>query len=192
MPKVPPPEDCEDEVIYYRRIANQPNVTEEFRKRILGYAKSREESPVSIRSAGVITNEAEGRSTYMHWMKAKTAKQHPAAFQKCILAYITDLHLLWAAATTAGLRRRATPGPKTLAMSSSLDHSLFFYNNDFDCSDWLLYVKTSPAAGMGRGVSSGLLYSVDGTLLATVTQEGVLRADIRRPSEETSQVKAKM
>jgi acyl-CoA thioesterase II len=41
MPKVPPPEDCEDEVIYYRRIANQPNVTEEFRKRILGYAKVR-------------------------------------------------------------------------------------------------------------------------------------------------------
>jgi hypothetical protein len=26
-------------------------------------------------------------------MKAKTAKQYPAAFQKCILAYITDLHL---------------------------------------------------------------------------------------------------
>jgi hypothetical protein len=45
----------------------------------------------------------------MYWMKAKTARQYPAAFQKvnillvaigssltrkqCILAYITDLHL---------------------------------------------------------------------------------------------------
>jgi len=192
MPKAPPPEDCEDEAVYYKRIANQPNVTEEFRARILGYVKSREESPVSVKPAGVITTESEGRLTYMHWMKAKTAKQYPAAFQKCILAYITDLHLLSAAANTAGLKRRATPGPKTLTMASSLDHSLFFYNNDFDCSDWLLYAITSPVAGMGRGVASGLLYSADGTLLATVTQEGVLRADIPRPIEETPPVKAKM
>ena len=41
MPKAPPPEDCEDEAIYYRRIANQPNVTKEFRARILGYVKVR-------------------------------------------------------------------------------------------------------------------------------------------------------
>jgi acyl-CoA thioesterase II len=128
----------------------------------------------------------------MYWMKAETAKQYPAAFQKCILAYITDLHLLSAAADIAGMKRSASPGPKDLAMASSLDHSLFFYNNDFDCGDWLLYVITSPAAGMGRAVASGLLYSTNGTLLATVNQEGVVRANIRRPTEATPQVKAKM
>jgi acyl-CoA thioesterase II len=41
MPKAPPPEDCEDEHTYYKRIANQSNVTEEFRARILGYVKVR-------------------------------------------------------------------------------------------------------------------------------------------------------
>ncbi|KAH9043773.1 thioesterase II [Lactarius pseudohatsudake] len=162
MPQVPRPEDCENEVDYIRRIAS------------------------------ITTNNSEGRSTHAYWMKAKMAKQHPAAFQKCILAYITDLHLISSAVHTAGMRRHAPPGPKALAMASSLDHSLCFYNNDFDCGDWLLYLMTSPVAGMGRAVASGLLYSADGTLLATVNQEGVVRANIRRPSEETPQVKAKM
>jgi len=191
MPQAPRPEDCEDEVEYIKRMAGQPNVTEEFRARLLGYSKAREESPVSIKHAGIIANNSEGRLANMYWMKAKTAQQYPAAFQKCILAYITDLHLLSAAASTAGMKRRGS-GPKDLAMASSLDHSLFFYNNDFDCGDWLLYVITSPAAGMGRAVASGLLYSADGTLLATVNQEGVVRGNIRRPTEANPQVKAKM
>lgn len=41
MPKVPSPEDCEDDLVYYRRLASQPNVTEEFKARLLGYAKVR-------------------------------------------------------------------------------------------------------------------------------------------------------
>ncbi|KAH9060837.1 thioesterase II [Lactarius vividus] len=192
MPQVPRPEDCENEVEYIRRIASQPSTPEEFRARLLGHAKSREESPISVKPAGIIANEPEGRSTHAYWMKAKMARQHPAAFQKCILAYITDLHLLSSAVHTAGMRRHAPPGPKALAMASSLDHSLCFYNNDFDCGDWLLYLMTSPVAGMGRAVASGLLYSADGTLLATVSQEGVARANIRRPSKETPQVKAKI
>jgi len=67
-----------------------------------------------------------------------------------------------------------------------------FYKNDFDCGEWLLFVMTSPAAGMGRACSFGLLYAQDGALLAVVSQEGVLRAKIRAPSEVTSQAKAKM
>jgi len=74
-------------------------------------------------------------------------------------------------------------------MMSSLSHSLMFYKNDFDCGDWLLYVITSPAAAQGRAVSSGLLYSQDGTLLAVVDQEGVMRSS---PDKEPSQPKAKM
>ncbi|KAI9445476.1 thioesterase II [Lactarius indigo] len=192
MPRVPRPEDCENEVEYIRRMASQPSTPEEYRTRLLGHAKSREESPISVKPAGIIANESESQSTYAYWMKAKMAKQHPTAFQKCILAYITDLHLLSSAVHTAGMRRHAPPGPKALAMASSLDHSLCFYNNDFDCGDWLLYLMTSPVAGLGRAVASGLLYSADGTLLATVNQEGVVRANIRRPSEETPRVKAKM
>lgn len=193
MPQSPRPEDCESEVECIQRLQRRPNLSEEERARLLGYANSREESPVCIKYAGVTTNESEGRSTYMYWMKAKTEKLYPAAFQKCILAYISDLHLLAAATNTSGMKRSpSSPGPKALSMVSSLDHSLSFYSNDFDCGDWLLYVMTSPAAGLGRAVASGLLYSANGTLLATVNQEGVLRANVKSLSEESPQVKAKM
>ncbi len=41
MPQVPRPEDCEDVVEHIKRMASQPNVTEEVRARLLGYAKVR-------------------------------------------------------------------------------------------------------------------------------------------------------
>jgi hypothetical protein len=60
-------------------------------------------------------------------------------------------------------------------MSSSLDHAISFYEyvpidvrvakvtdrsgcrDDFDCSDWMLYVVESPAAGSGRGYVRGMV-----------------------------------
>jgi len=75
---------------------------------------------------------------------------------------------------------------------SSLDHSVMFYKNDFNCGDWLLYVMTSPVAALGRAFCTGVLYTQDGTLLAVVNQEGVLRAKVRPPGEEILQAKAKM
>lgn len=127
-----------------------------------------------------------------YWMKTRTAQQHNAAFQKCILAYISDTHLIEEAATTSHLKRSVPDGPSALGMSSSLSHSVIFFNrNHFDCSDWLLFTMTSPAAAMGRAFCSGVLYSQDGALVAVVNQEGVLRAKIG-PPEEASQAKAKM
>ncbi len=41
MPKVPRPEDCEDEIEYLKRLASQPNLTKEGKARLLGYVKVR-------------------------------------------------------------------------------------------------------------------------------------------------------
>jgi len=51
---------------------------------------------------------------------------------------------------------------------------------------------TSPVAALGRAFCTGVLYTQDGTLLAVVNQEGVLRAKVRPPGEEILQAKAKM
>jgi len=51
---------------------------------------------------------------------------------------------------------------------------------------------TSPAAALGRAFSFGFLYAQDGALIAVVNQEGVVRAKISPPGEETLQAKAKM
>ncbi|KAI9512335.1 thioesterase II [Russula earlei] len=192
VPQAPRPEECEMDVVHIRRWAEQPDQTREGRMRLLALAKA-QESPVSVKFAGDSINELDGRWRFMYWMKAKTTRQYPAAFQKkCILAYITDTYFLPVASNISRLKRSVSEGPTAFGMASSLDHSVVYYKNDFDCGDWLLFVMTSPAAAMGRAFCSGLLYSKDGALLAVVNQEGVLRTKIRAPNEVTSQTKARL
>jgi acyl-CoA thioesterase-2 len=39
----------------------------------------------------------------------------------------------------------------------------------------MLYAQNSPFAGGGRGLARGLLFAEDGTLIASVAQEGLIR-----------------
>ncbi|KAG8976257.1 hypothetical protein FRB90_009256 [Tulasnella sp. 427] len=85
-------------------------------------------------------------------------------------------------AQTAGLGALKEP-PKKLGMISTLDHSIWYYDHNFDCSDWLLYVMESSAAGMGRSLVHGRLYTRAGKLVAVVSQEGVVRAAPGNPDK---------
>jgi len=81
---------------------------------------------------------------------------------------------------TLGLKRGGH-GPDYVSMTSSLDHSIYFYDDNFDCGTWLLYLITSPRTASGRGVVQGRLYTREGSLIAIMTQEGVIRADRKAP-----------
>jgi acyl-CoA thioesterase-2 len=63
-------------------------------------------------------------------------------------------------------------------MAASLDHALWFHRA-FRADDWLLYAQDSPNLSGARGFSRGLIFARDGTLVASVCQEGLLRE--RRP-----------
>ena len=41
--------------------------------------------------------------------------------------------------------------------------------------EWLLYVQDSPSASGARGFCRGSVYTRDGILVASVTQEGLMR-----------------
>jgi acyl-CoA thioesterase-2 len=41
--------------------------------------------------------------------------------------------------------------------------------------DWLLYAMQSPSASRARGLSIGRIFTRDGHLVATVSQEGLIR-----------------
>jgi acyl-CoA thioesterase-2 len=41
--------------------------------------------------------------------------------------------------------------------------------------DWVLYTQDSPSASGGRGLAVGRMFAQDGTLMATVAQEGMVR-----------------
>lgn len=65
---------------------------------------------------------------------------------------------------------------REIGMMVSLDHTIFFHNpRAFRADEWLLQEMESPWAGDGRGLAFQRIWSKDGTLIATCTQEGLCR-----------------
>lgn len=77
-----------------------------------------------------------------------------------------------------------------LTSQASLDHCLHFYPlpENFDPTAPLLHVMESVKVDVasGRGFVRGCVYTEDGHLIASTSQEGVIRADIsgKKPRRE--------
>ncbi|KAF5377598.1 hypothetical protein D9615_005160 [Tricholomella constricta] len=182
MPKVPSPENCELEETRYNNLLASATISPGLKKGYQDALAERTRSPIAIKRAGEHHIEADGTVTYMYWMQARNIPKYEPPFQKCILSYISDMNFISSASKTMGLKRFGQ-GPNTVSMTSTLDHSIYFYSDDFDCGDWLLHVINSPRTGSGRGVVHGRMYTRDGTLVAVTSQEGVVRANVRGPAE---------
>ena len=50
-----------------------------------------------------------------------------------------------------------------------------WFHRPFRADEWLLYAQDSPNAGGARGFARGLIFAADGTLVASVAQEGLIR-----------------
>lgn len=103
------------------------------------------------------------------WIKAAERLRDDPALHTCALAYASDYSLL--DAVTARYER---PLFDTRMMIASLDHAMWFHR-PFRADEWLLYAKESPSAQGGRGLVRGLIFKPDGTLVASVVQEGSVR-----------------
>lgn len=103
------------------------------------------------------------------WMRSASKLPDDPALHMCALAYASDLSLLDAVMARYG--RTLFDGR---IISGSLDHAMWFHR-PFRVDDWLLYAKESPSAQGGRGLTRGLIFKPDGTLVASVVQEGTVR-----------------
>ncbi len=108
------------------------------------------------------------------WIRATARLPDEPAIHQCVLAYASDMLLLDSALIPHG----RTVFEQTL-MAASLDHALWFHR-PFRADDWLLYAHDSPNLSGSRGFSRGLIFARDGTLVASVAQEGLLRERNRR------------
>lgn len=101
----------------------------------------------------------------------RTAGPVPAdrATQAAVLAYLSDMTLL---DTSTFAHGRAVFDPDIQA--ASLDHAMWFHRPD-RLDDWILYTQDSPSSQGSRGFTRGALYGRDGTLIASVAQEGLIR-----------------
>jgi acyl-CoA thioesterase-2 len=103
------------------------------------------------------------------WIRATGPLPDEPAIHQCVLAYASDMTLLDSALIPHG----RTLFEKTI-MGASLDHALWLHR-PFRADDWLLYAQDSPNLAGSRGFSRGLIFTRDGTLVASVAQEGLLR-----------------
>ncbi|KAI0067828.1 hypothetical protein BV25DRAFT_1794358 [Artomyces pyxidatus] len=192
MPIVPSPEESEDETVLLRGLADRPGVNDWWKQWYTEYAQARANSPVEVRHPNHHIAK-DGTRTFVYWMKTREVANYSAPFQKCILSYMSDLHLGQGSRDDCAQTPPCSPhiSANELNVQSSLDHSIMYYDHDFTCNDWILYVITSPVAGSGRGYVTGRMYSRNGKLLAIVNQEGVVRADIKNPKSQDA-AKAKM
>ena len=103
------------------------------------------------------------------WIRAVDALADELALHQNILAYVSDFELL----ATATLPHAISLTQGNILMAS-IDHALWFHR-PFRVDDWLLYSMESPTATGVRGFSRGHFFKADGRLVASVSQEGLVR-----------------
>jgi acyl-CoA thioesterase-2 len=103
------------------------------------------------------------------WMRVRRPIPDTPAVHRAALAYLSDLTIQESILRAHGVAW-ATPGLKV----ASLDHAMWWHRFG-RVDEWMLYVQESPSARGGRGLATGRVYAADGTLLASVAQEIMVR-----------------
>ncbi|TPL77807.1 acyl-CoA thioesterase II [Mesorhizobium sp. B2-3-15] len=103
------------------------------------------------------------------WIRLAGPVPDDRGLQSVLLAYLSDMTLL---DTSTFAHGRGLFDPDIQA--ASLDHSMWFHR-PHSLDGWLLYAQDSPSSSGSRGFSRGTLYARDGTLIASMAQEGLIR-----------------
>ena len=103
------------------------------------------------------------------WMRTTGPVPAERTVQVAVLAYLSDMTLL----DTSTFAHGRAVFDRDLQVAS-LDHAMWFHR-PHPLDGWLLYTQDSPSASGARGFTRGAIYAEDGTLIASVAQEGLIR-----------------
>jgi acyl-CoA thioesterase II len=163
MPDVPLPESLPDVESHYRGMADQLPAA---MRRILEQKRPFEFRPVQPPDP---LRQAKAEPLKHIWFRAVDQLPDDEALHRCLLAYVSDFHLLDTALKPHGI---SMISPQlTIA---SIDHAMWFHRS-VRVDDWLLYSIDSPSASSARGFTRGSVFSRDGRLVASAAQEGLIR-----------------
>ncbi|WP_419163412.1 acyl-CoA thioesterase [Candidatus Palauibacter sp.] len=163
MPDVPPPEELESQLDVIRRHADR---IPEGRRDLLT-----QDRPIDRRLVVPIDpfEPEPAEPVKRAWIRSVGDLGDDPLEHQAVLAYSSDYGLL---------RASLLPHGRTFhdadLMGASLDHAIWFHR-PFRIDEWLLYETVSPVASGARAFTRGTFFARDGTLVASVAQEGVIR-----------------
>lgn len=105
----------------------------------------------------------------MVWVRARGPVAGGQLEHRALMAYACDQLML-----EPVLRRAGVSWITEDISVASLDHAMWWHR-DARVDEWLLYVQSSPSAQGGRGLGSARVFAEDGTLVASIAQEGMVR-----------------
>jgi acyl-CoA thioesterase-2 len=103
------------------------------------------------------------------WFRAGEPLPDDHLVHAAVLAFASDMALLAVSGIPQG-RTLSDPG----LLSASIDHAMWFHR-DVRVDEWLLHDLTSPSMGGSRALTQGRVYRRDGALVASTSQEGMVR-----------------
>lgn len=108
-----------------------------------------------------------GPATRQVWIRPRGELPEDSVLHAALITWASDRGLVSTAQRAHGI-------PWNKAASASLDHAIWFHRKPH-WDGWMLYSAWSNAAHSGRALIHGTMYAQDGTLMASVAQEGLVR-----------------
>ena len=170
MPEVPPPEALRPwRELREEWLSQAREVPERLREAL------RRPPPIEFRPVDPWNplNPTKTKPVQQVWLRAVDKVPDDPRLHRCLLAYASDHNLLPTALLPHGL---SWISGKTIV--ASIDHAMWFHR-PARIDDWLLYSMDSPSAQAARGLARGQIFDRQGTLIASVAQEGLMREATR-------------
>jgi acyl-CoA thioesterase-2 len=163
MPDVPPPEEVQSDIDFYQE--NFSKIARPMRE-ALSYHK-----PVDIRTINAANSyqPVKRDPTRYIWMKARDPLVGSLSVHQAAVAYASDYHFLSTSLQPHGV----AVTDKSLRMAT-IDHAMWFHR-PVNLNEWLLYAMDSPFSGGARGLVRGQIFTQQGELVASTSQEGLMR-----------------
>lgn len=166
MPDIAPPEELKSDMDQRRQFVDAMADLSETQRRLMLRPR-----PIEMRTIDRLHwMNSEPKAPRAHsWFKTVAPLPDDPAMHRAVIAYASDYTLLGTAALPHGLSWM-----RGELIGASLDHAIWFHH-PARADEWLLYCTESPWSGGGRGFNRGQIFNRDGTLVASVAQEGMMR-----------------
>lgn len=163
-PFVPGPDDFPSDLELMRKYADK--IPERIRDKMTC------DKPFEIRTVDPINwfNPRKRPPVKYTWFRTVHKTMNDPMVNKALLAYASDFSLLG-----TSLLPHGTSVAHSNIHVASLDHAMWFHR-DVNFDDWLLYCTDSPSASNARGYTRGQIFNKAGQLVASVSQEGLIRS----------------